>query len=151
MRKLIKSSGLAVALLLTVCASAQGPVDFTGHWSHETNSGSQRKLEIEQSGQSLRVVTVIIKSGESRRLEVKYQIGGPEVVYKGLDGDEFRTAVHWEGSVLVFDTIEHEDGNDIPQKTTWTLAGDRNTLQVERQMTKSGQTSPSRTDFVRQH
>jgi hypothetical protein len=96
------------------------------------------------------VKTVVTSPEGIRNLEVKYEIGGPETTYKGLDGDEFRSSVRWDGSNLVFDTLEHEAGIETPQKAVWTLSADSNTLQVERQLTKSGKTTHSMTTFVRQ-
>ena len=60
--------------------------------------------------------TIITNSRGTRSLEVSYEIGGPGTTYKGLDGDEFRSSVRWDGSALFFDTIEHEGESDIPQK-----------------------------------
>jgi hypothetical protein len=89
-------------------------------------------------------------SAGSRAVEVKYEIGGSKTTYRGLDGDEFRSSVHWEGSMLVFDTTEHEEGKEIPQKAVWTLSADSNSLQVDRQVTKPGKTTHSLTTYVRQ-
>jgi hypothetical protein len=80
---------------------------------------------------------------------VRYEIGGPQTTYTGLDGDQFRSSVRWDGNALVFDTIEQEDGNEIPQKTVWTLPGDGNVLQVDRTMTESGKTTHSLTTYAR--
>src|SRR5215475_5755865 len=97
-----------LSLLLTAHLAAQTPANFTGHWRQD--SASQRQLDIEQKDKTLLVKTTITNSQGPRAMEVKYQIGGPETAYTGLDGDEFRSTVHWEGSALVFDTIEREDG-----------------------------------------
>jgi len=107
-------------------------------------------MDVEQKGSSLRVKSVVTNSAGTRTLEVKYEIGGSATTYTGLDGDEFRSAVHWDGNALVFDTIEREDASEIPQKATWTLSADSNTLQVDRQVTKSGKTMHSVTSYVRQ-
>jgi hypothetical protein len=138
-----------LVLFLTVSVSGQAPPDFTGRWRQQTDSGTQRQLQVEQKGRNLRVKTVVNSSEGTRSLEVKYEIGGPETTYKGLDGDQFRSSVRWDGSALVFDTIEHEAGNKIPQKAVWSLSQD-GTLQVDRQMTKSGKTTHSLTAYVRQ-
>ena len=94
--------------------------------------------------------TVVTNSDGTRNLEVKYVIGGPETTYRGLDGDEFRSAVRWDASSLVFDTIEQEGSNEIPQKAVWTLSADGDALQVDRQFTKSGKTTHSLTIYIRQ-
>jgi hypothetical protein len=141
-------SGICV-LLLTLSVSGQTRPDFTGRWREQTSS-TQRDLEIEQKGQNLRVTTVVTDSGRARKLEVKYQIGGPQTDYKGLDGDDFRSTVHWDASRLVFDIIEHEGSSVIPQKTIWTLSPDGKALQVDRDVTKSEKTTHSSATYFRQ-
>jgi hypothetical protein len=148
MQGLTRSVGAFVTLLFAISANGQTPPDFTGHWRRQTNAGEQRQLDIEQKGNALRVETTVTNSKGTRRLEVTYQIGGPETVYKGLDGDEFHSRAHWDGSVLVFDTVEHERGRRIPEITVWTLSEDRNSIQLKRQSTKSGKDSS--VTYVRQ-
>jgi len=143
---------VSLALLsIAPLVQAQETANFTGRWRYEKDSGTQRLLEIEQKGRSLRVETAVVSSEGARRLEVRYEIGGPGTTYKGLDGDEFRSAVRWEGNTLVFETVETEAGKKkIPQKTIWMLSKDKNTLQVERASTKSGDTTHSVITYVRQ-
>ena len=108
---------VSLALLsIAPLVQAQETANFTGRWRYEKDSGTQRLLEIEQKGRSLRVETAVVSSEGTRRLEVRYEIGGPGTTYKGLDGDEFRSAVRWEGNTLVFETVETEAGKKIPQK-----------------------------------
>jgi hypothetical protein len=147
---IMRALSTIVVLFLAISVSGQTTPDFTGHWQRQTNSKTQRQLEVEQKGQNLRVKTVVTNSGWTRNLEVKYVIGGPQTTYQGLDGDEFRSSVRWQASSLVFDTIEHEDSNEIPQKAVWTLSADGNVLQVDRQSTKSGKTTHSLTTYIRQ-
>ncbi|MGA9355642.1 MAG: hypothetical protein WBV46_18280 [Terriglobales bacterium] len=154
-----------ISLLLTISVNAQAPIDFSGHWGAQTSSGARRELDIEQNGQSLVVKTIVTNSQEansvgtnsqgknsqgSRQMEVKYVIGGAETSYTGLDGDEFRTSVRWDGSTLVFDTVEHEDGRDIPERAVWALVENRNALQVARQSGKTTKTSQTLIRYVRQ-
>jgi hypothetical protein len=139
-----------VPLFLAIYVNAQPPTDFTGHWRLQAASGAQRQLEIEQNGEILLVRTIVTNSQGTRRLEVRYVIGGPATSYTGLDGDQFRTSVRWDGNSLAFDTVEHEDGRDISKKTVWTLPGDRNTLQVARQSAKSARATPSLSNYSRQ-
>jgi hypothetical protein len=133
-----------------IAALGQATPDFTGHWGEQTSSKVQRELEVQQKGQDLRVKTVVTDSSGTRNLEVRYAIGGPATIYKGLDGDEFHTSVRWDTSSLLFDTIELEDSKRIPQKVVWTLSADGNTLRVDRQITKAGKTTQSLTSYLRQ-
>src|SRR5215467_1193941 len=104
--QLLSRSACALpTLLLAISANGLTPPDFTGHWRQQTASGAQRQLDIDQNGHTLQVKTTATNSKGSRQLEVKYEIGGPQTIYKGLDGDEFRSSVHWDGSALVFNTI----------------------------------------------
>jgi len=130
-----------IAFLFAISINGQTPPDFTGHWLQQTNAGQQRQLDIEQNGKTLRVKTALTNSKGTRQLEVTYQIGGPETVYRGLDGDEFHSRSHWDGSALVFDTVEHEGGRRIPETTVWTLSEDRNSIHVKRQSAKYGKDS----------
>ena len=140
-----------VLLLLALRISGQTPPDFTGRWRQQANSKTQRQLEVEQKGQNLRVKTLVTTSEGTRSLEVNYVIGGQETAYKGLDGDAFRSSVHWDGnSSLVFDTIEREGSTEIPQKAVWTLSPDGQILQVDRQVTKSGKSTHSMSTYIRQ-
>jgi hypothetical protein len=148
MRVLARGVGAFIALLISIFANGQTPPDFTGHWRLQTSAGEQRQLDIEQKDNTLRVKTTVTNSKGTRRLQVNYQIGGAETVYKGLDGDEFHSRVHWDGSILVFETLEHERGRKIPETTVWTLSEDRNSFQQKRQSTKSGKNSS--VTYVRQ-
>jgi len=139
-----------LALLAGISAGGQTSPDFTGHWGQDTGSESHRHLDIEQNGLTLQVKTTVTTSKGSRRLEVTYRNGGPVTVYKGLDGDTFRSSAHWDGSTLVFETIESEDGNEIPEKTVWTLSEDRNSFQVKRRSTKSTGKGESFATYVRE-
>jgi hypothetical protein len=138
---LTPSMGALLAILLAISANAQAAPDFTGRWVQQTNPGEQRQLDIAQSGKTLRVKTTVTTSKGTRRLEVSYQFGGPETVYKGLDGDEFHSRIHWDGSALIFDIVEHEGLRRIPETTIWTLSEDRNSLVQKRHSTKSGKDS----------
>jgi len=138
-----------LVLVLAASTNAQTPTDFTGRWRQQTKPGTLRQLEVEQKSSTLRVKTMVSNSEGTRNLEVRYEIGGPETTYKGLDGDEFRSSVRWDGPTLVFDTIEHEDASEIPQKVVWTLSADGNVLQVDKQVTKSGKAAHSSAAFVR--
>ncbi|MGB7729871.1 MAG: hypothetical protein WBL50_17705 [Candidatus Acidiferrum sp.] len=137
-------------LFLAISVSGQTPPDFTGHWQQQTNSKTQRQLRVEQKGQNLRVKTVVTNSDGTRNLEIKYVIGGPETTYRGLDGDEFHSSVRWDASSLVFNIIEQEGSNEIPQIAVWTLSADGKALQVDRQFTKSGKRTHSLTTYIRQ-
>src|SRR5215472_7719140 len=150
MQLLSRSARALPALLLAISANGLTPPDFTGHWRQQAESGAQRQLDIDQNGHTLRVKTTVTNSKGSRQLEVKYEIGGPQTIYKGLDGDEFRSSVHWDGSALVFNTMEREGGREIPETTVWSLSEDGKQLQVKRQSAKFAKIKDSLMLYVRQ-
>jgi hypothetical protein len=142
-----------LSLSLFVCLSlyswpsleAQVAVDFSGVWQQDVSrsvppgkSKRSRELKIQQTGGTL-TVKVTSKNGESvRTLDLNYEIGGQELIYKGLDGDEFHTKVHRDGESLVFDTIEHERGRQIVEKQIWTLAEHGKILREVKQVQEAG-------------
>lgn len=142
--------GALIVLSLALSGNGQTPPDFTGHWRQQSDSGVQRRLDIEQNGKTLYVKTTVTNSKGTRQVQVKYKIGGPETVYRGFDGDEFHSSVHWIAGGLLFDTVEHEDGREIPETTVWTLSEDRNNLQVKRESAESGKTKDVLSTYVRQ-
>jgi hypothetical protein len=145
--RILARNASALILLLAISAYAQTPPDFTGRWQLETKAAEQRQLDVKQNGSSLRVETIVTNAKGTRRLVVTYQVGGAETIYKGLDGDEFHSRAHYDGGLLVFDTVEHEDGRKLPETTVWTLSEDRNSFQLKRQSTKSN----SSLTHIREH
>lgn len=129
---------------------AQRLFDFSGSWQQDVSrsvpprkSQRSRELTIRQTGPTLAVKTTTENREGRRTLDLKYEIGGQELVYVGLDGDEFHTKVHWDGESLVFDTIEHERGKEIVSKQTWTLAEDGKVLREVKQFTEAGEPAES--------
>jgi hypothetical protein len=144
-----------LALTLSVCLSlaslrAQTAGDFSGVWQQNltrsvplSKAKRVRKLSIQQSGSTLTVQITNRTAQGVRTLDLKYEIGGPELVYKGLDGDEFHTKVTRDGDSLVFDTVEHERGKEILSKQIWTLSQDGRILREVRQRKGQGEAAES--------
>ena len=64
----------------------------------------------------------------------------------GADGDEFHTAIVWQGSRLVFSMEEHEDGRVILSKETWTLVENGSALDIDRETSNvDGSHTPNQT------
>jgi hypothetical protein len=108
---------------------AEMPVDFSGVWQQDVSrsvpqrkSKGAREMKIQQIGRMLAIKITANTNKGTRTLDLKYEIGGQELIYTGLDGDEFHTKVRWDGASLVFDTVEHERGRQIMSNQTWTLA-----------------------------
>lgn len=134
------------------------PADFSGAWQQDVSqsvpqrkSKRARELKIQQTGRTLSV-TVSTKTGQGERtLDLKYEIGGQELVYTGLDGDEFHTKVRWDGESLVFDTVERERGRQIVSKQIWTLAEGGKVLREVKQVKEAGEPAESLAIYEKGH
>jgi len=118
-----------------------GPVNarlnLSGTWqqNNERSSSPPRnkartyKMIVKASDKALRVHVIADNGHGERDLDLNYEIDGKELVYTGIDGDEYHSKVHWDGDSLVFTTVEHERGRLIPSQETWTLIDSGNSLQ----------------------
>jgi len=112
-------------LALASCgiSPAQEPSGFAGTWRQVLSPTSKgripKELVITLDNDTL---MVIMKGpGKLHSINLTFQIGGPEVTYTGLDGDEFHIRVTRDRDSLVFDGSEHEEGRDLPVHEMWTL------------------------------
>lgn len=117
-----------LALALFTCPMADAGSDFSGLWRQDASrsvpegkQGRLREMQIQQHNAALTVKVTTKRSSGPRSLDLKYEIGGNELIYTGLDGDEFHTRVRWRGESLVFDTVEHQRGKQFVSKQIWTL------------------------------
>jgi len=109
--------------------ATEAGVNLTGTWQQNSerclppprNKAYTYKMTVEASDKTLRVHVIANNGRGERKLDLTYEIGGKELVYTGMDGDEYHTKVHWNGDSLVFTTVEHERGRSIPSQETWTL------------------------------
>ncbi len=107
------------------------------------NKTHRYKMTVEASDETLRVRIIANKGHGERNLDLNYEIGGRELVYTGMDGDEYHSKVHWDGDRLVFTTVEHERGRPIPSQETWTLIDSGNSLQRVKVSSAPGEESKS--------
>ena len=121
-------------------AVAQVGSDFSGTWQQVNercdpkprNASLSYRTVIDQHDNILNVSISVRGSRENGDLHLSYEIDGKEVVYTGLDHDEFHTSVHWEGDSLVFNITEHEDGRTIIAKEVcWLSDGGRTLKRVK--------------------
>ena len=145
---------LCVCILLVALSAfaigAETSVNFSGAWHQDLSrsvppakSNNLRDLDIQHAGNALTVKVRTETSRGVRTLDLTYEIGGRELVYTGLDGDEFHTKVRWQGESLVFDTIEHERGSEIVSQQVWTIAGGGNILREVKRRKSDGQPAES--------
>jgi len=119
-------------LLLGMAIASSGPshgqesMGFVGSWRQDISDTSPKpksripkELVIKLDGDTLMVT--IKGPGKVHSVDVTFQIGGPEVTYTGLDGDEFHIKATRDGTSLVFDGSEHEKGHDYTVHEVWTL------------------------------
>jgi hypothetical protein len=132
-------------LLHRPCVPAQQQPDYSGTWQQVNercvprpkNKQAFYRMVVEQSSTSLHLRITTNKG----KLALDYEMNGKELVYTGLDGDQFHTKVHRDGQSLVFETIEHERGHKLPAKEVWTLADQDHTLQRVKEAGESGKQS----------
>lgn len=117
---------LGLALASTSISPAQEASGFVGAWRQDISDTSPKprsripkELVIKLAGDTLMVT--MKGPGKVHSVDVTFQIGGPEVTYTGLDGDEFHIKAARDGNSLVFDGREHEKGSDYPVHEVWTL------------------------------
>jgi hypothetical protein len=137
--RLFSSRRLLALLLLSSgarLACAQDRPDFSGTWRQvnertvprpKDKSYSYRTV-VDQHDSVLDVVVSVVGGREQGELRLHYSIGGGELVYTGLDHDEFHTTVRWRGQELVFDTVEYERGQKVLVTETWSLLEGGHTL-----------------------
>ena len=126
--------------------SAQSkPPDFSGTWVQNMEkssipAGSSLQAftnEIEQTGDTLKVVTILRRAGQDTRSERTFVIGKEEDV-AGPGDIAITTRVRWEGQVLVFEAI-NPFMKDSDLRETWTLSADgRVLIKVRRFPTPQG-------------
>ena len=143
----VKTCFFIACVLLSERALAQSHPDFSGTWQQANarcdpqpkNKAYSYRAVIHQQGTALNVDISVSGARENGDLHLHYEIGGEELVYTGLDHDEFHTRVHWEGDRLVFKTVEHERGRLIEESEVWTLFDGGNSLKRVRQENEPGE------------
>jgi hypothetical protein len=120
--------GLLPALLLAPGGICSRPnPDFSGTWKQSNERCTPKRtgdvtLHIDHRDPDLIVETTVLRSsGSLRHALQRYSTDGKTSVSTGADGDEFHTAIVWNGQSLVFSVEEHEDGRILLSKETWTL------------------------------
>jgi hypothetical protein len=155
--RLVLALSLCFLLQSAPALEAQAQVDFSGTWQQDLSrsvpqrkSQRPRELKIQHIGRTLTVKITTQRGQDARTLDLKYKIGGQELVYIGLDGDEFHTQVRWDGESLVFDTVEHERGKEIVSKQIWTLSEGGKVLREVKQAREAGEQSESVAVFAKE-
>lgn len=120
------SAALFASLAFPPFLPAQDLSAFAGSWRQDIPDSSPRsktrkpkELNVAITGDNLTMA--ITGPGKVHHIEVTFQIGGPEVTYTGLDGDEFHIKLTREGNSLIFAGREHEDGHNYAVHEVWTL------------------------------
>jgi hypothetical protein len=138
---------LPVFLLLfhPLCSPAQAQPNYSGTWRQVNercvpppkNKQSFYRMVVQQDAAALHLRITTNKG----QLTLDYEMNGKELVYRGLDGDQFHTKVHRDGPSLVFETIEHERGRKLLAKEVWTLADQDRTLRRVKETGEPGKRS----------
>lgn len=117
---------LVLGFTFPILSPGQDVSGFAGAWrqdipdtSPKPRSRIPKELLIKIEGDTLLVT--MKGPGKMHSVDVTFQIGGPEVTYTGLDGDEFHIKVTRDGQTMVFDGSEHEKGSDHHVHEVWSL------------------------------
>ncbi len=133
-----------------ICSSPQP--NFSGTWKQSNERCVPQRTgevvrRIDQHGSDFVVETTSHRGSEPPRHALqRYRFDGRTSVSTGADGDEFHTAIVWQGSRLVFSIEEHEDGRVILSKETWTLVENGSALEIDRETANvDGSRTPNQT------
>lgn len=142
-------------MLAAVCAGAQSHPDFNGTWKQDNSRSTIRpgstinySNRIEQNGAKLKVTTILGANGDRKESTYSrdYTIGGPASTTSDREGDQFTNTVKWDGSSLVFETVEKEKAGTLTTREVWTLSADGRTL--TKKMRRTGGRGDSDQTFV---
>jgi hypothetical protein len=131
-----------------------GASAFNGTWRQQITptagkSRALKQLVIKTDANNLAVT--MTGPGKLKTVDVTFQIGGPEVTYTGLDGDQFQLKVSLQGTDLLFEGREHEGGRVLPVREVWTLRTEgNNLLLIDSRSSKDTQEGATRTTIYEQ-
>jgi len=151
-------TGFLLAVVLAFSAAvavAEGPDGFAGVWRQnipdsagKPRSKIPKQLVIKLDGHALMVT--MKGPGKVPKVDVTFQLGGPEVTYTGLDGDEFHIRATREGDRLVFDGTENEMGSSLLVHEVWTLrSNSEGDVLVDTKNAKDHNQSPRVSEYER--
>ncbi len=120
---------------------------FAGSWQQNNDrcvpsprsKAVSNKMTVTLNNPTLRVHIVSNNGRGERQLDLTYEIDGKEIVYTGMDGDEYHSKVRWAANSLVFTNVEHERGRIVPSQEIWTLLDSGKSLQRVRVTTDSAE------------
>ncbi len=123
-----------VAFLCTALVGAETKPNFSGTWKQNLEKSPTKSSwlksyvnKIDQKDTSLKVTTTTLGDRGEHTYDRAYVIGKEEKS-QDHEGDQFATNVKWEGSTLVFETVEKERDATLTSKEIWTLSDDAKTL-----------------------
>jgi hypothetical protein len=128
---------LVLMLVLAAAARAQTHPNFTGTWKQDNSRSTirpgstlQYSNKIDHQGPKLIVTTILGANGDRKESTYsrEYNIGGAPRSFSDKEGDQFTNTVKWQGSSLVFETVEKERTATRTSRETWTLSPDGKTL-----------------------
>ena len=137
-------TSLCVAAAVSVVAGQASPQterpNFSGAWVQNMEKswvpkGSTLQAytdEIEQVGDSLKVVTILRRADQETKSERAYVIGG-EILISGPGDAAIPIRLKWEGQTLVFEA-KNPFMQDADLRETWTLSADGKVLTKVRRL-----------------
>jgi hypothetical protein len=146
----MRNSGYKLFLLLFLLAAlalapAQAKSDFSGTWkanAAKTDFGPMPPPDsmvekIVHQDPSLKVNIAQTGGQGDMTYDMIYTTDGKECVNSFM-GNDFKTAVKWDGDDLVADTKGSFDGNDFTAKERWVLSDGGKTMTVTRHIATGG-------------
>jgi hypothetical protein len=129
-----RSFAICLLVFLAVSVGAQSRPGFSGTWKQNLEKSPTKSSwlksyvnKIELQDATLKVTTTTVGDRGERTYDRTYVIGKEEKS-QDREGDQFRSNVRWEGSTLVFETVEKERDAVLTSKEVWTLSEDGRTL-----------------------
>jgi hypothetical protein len=127
-KKLLFCSVFISLLSLATAAHSQAKPNFSGTWKQNLEGSPTKSAwlksylnKIDQQGDTIKVTTTTSDDHGEHTYNYTYVIGKEEKS-QDHDGDEITTVVKWEGSALVFESVEKERDAIKTSKATWILS-----------------------------
>jgi len=134
-------------MFVVQCLLALNPADapdasvFNGTWRQQMAAklaSSSKPKELLIKGDASTLTVRMTGPGKVATVDIVFYVGGPEVTYKGLDGDEFKLRASMEGANLVLKGTELEEGRVLTIDEVWTRRTEGNIqLLVDSRTTKN--------------
>lgn len=144
------ASAALMAALAAGPALAQGKADFSGNWKVNAEKsdpaggggggGGGMRDAVTTITQTATELTLVTKFGDNTRTTT-YKLDGSESVNPGFRGGETKSKTHWDGAMLVIESVSNVTGPNgdmqVTSKETRSLSEDGKLMTVVNVSTSS--------------